>query len=380
MQMRANSTFTSFLNKRLVMNCCVSIVMTATLFIASSFRKDSNRDLRAKEVNLIIRQLGHRLLLQSGDSTSRVMPVTEITEGTFLLKFENELLFSHDSLLTLSRTLLPVTHFAAGYMVTVHDCEKGDIVYGFGLNKSSPDLLACSGRHQPAGCYTIQFAFKNFYNNVEEKKASAEKQAKQPKTGKVDQQTVSPKLAELNTESFNNNFDRATKEVTSVKVEALAAEPESEVLRNGSFTSILYSGIIVLLVIAFLIWRFGKVVKPVVLQKQNQAIIGESLPESAALGQFLFNGKKQCLLLGSEVISLTDKESKVLELLHQNFGELIPRDVLIQKIWIDEGVITGRSLDVFVSKLRKKLSRDPELRITNVHGKGYKLEVSKEII
>jgi DNA-binding response OmpR family regulator len=81
------------------------------------------------------------------------------------------------------------------------------------------------------------------------------------------------------------------------------------------------------------------------------------------------------LLLGSEVISLTDKECKVLELLHKNFGELIPRETLMQEIWINEGVITGRSLDMFVSKLRKKLSPDPELRITNVHGKGYKLEV-----
>jgi len=86
------------------------------------------------------------------------------------------------------------------------------------------------------------------------------------------------------------------------------------------------------------------------------------------------------LFLGSEVISLTDKEYKVLELLHKNFGELIPRETLMQEVWINEGVITGRSLDMFVSKLRKKLSRDPELRITNVHGKGYKLEIPERQI
>jgi DNA-binding response OmpR family regulator len=62
-------------------------------------------------------------------------------------------------------------------------------------------------------------------------------------------------------------------------------------------------------------------------------------------------------------------------LLNRNFGELTSRDDLIQQVWINEGVITGRSLDMFVSKLRKKLSADPALRITNVHGKGYKLEV-----
>jgi len=79
--------------------------------------------------------------------------------------------------------------------------------------------------------------------------------------------------------------------------------------------------------------------------------------------------------LESEVISLTDKECKVLKLLHKNFGELIPRETLMQEVWINEGVFTGRSLDMFISKLRKKLSHDPELRITNVHGKGYKLEI-----
>jgi DNA-binding response OmpR family regulator len=76
------------------------------------------------------------------------------------------------------------------------------------------------------------------------------------------------------------------------------------------------------------------------------------------------------LLRFSEVVSLTDKECKVLNLLHQNFGELIPRETLMQEVWINDGVIIGRSLDMFVAKLRKKLSRDPELRITNVHGKG----------
>jgi DNA-binding response OmpR family regulator len=59
----------------------------------------------------------------------------------------------------------------------------------------------------------------------------------------------------------------------------------------------------------------------------------------------------------------------------RNLGELIPRETLMQEVWINEGVITGRSLDMFISKLRKKLSVDPELRITNIHGKGYRLEI-----
>jgi hypothetical protein len=122
-------------------------------------------------VNLIIRQIGDRLLLEAGDSTSRVLPVIEIKEGTFLLKFENEFAFNHDSLMVMSQGLLPKTQFPAGYTVTVHDCVKGDIVYGFQLNNTSPDILACSGRSQPPGCYTIEFAFPDLYENGEQKKA-----------------------------------------------------------------------------------------------------------------------------------------------------------------------------------------------------------------
>jgi DNA-binding response OmpR family regulator len=128
--------------------------------------------------------------------------------------------------------------------------------------------------------------------------------------------------------------------------------------------------------ITLLIRHFGKFLTPFPGRSQSHAVINESAPELAALGKFLFNVKDQRLVLDSEVVSLTDKECKVLNVLHKNFGELIPRETLMQEVWISEGVITGRSLDVFVSKLRKKLSLDPELRITNVHGKGYKLEMA----
>src|SRR5689334_9458154 len=163
--MRVNSTFTGFFTNRLVVRSGIAIVILAIFFIASSFT-EHDRDLRAKQVNLIIRQIGHRLLLQAGDSTSRVLPVTEVKEGTFLLKFENEFIFNHDSLRVLSKGLLPKTQFPSGYTVTVHDCIKGDIVYGFQINNTSPDILACGGRHEPPGCYTIEFTFPDFYANI----------------------------------------------------------------------------------------------------------------------------------------------------------------------------------------------------------------------
>jgi DNA-binding winged helix-turn-helix (wHTH) protein len=132
----------------------------------------------------------------------------------------------------------------------------------------------------------------------------------------------------------------------------------------------------VLFSVALLIGRSEKRVGPIVNPAaEDSTIIKEPVAELPRLGKFVFDVKCQRLLSGSDMITLTDKECRILELLNENFGELISRDTLMQKVWINEGVITGRSLDMFVSKLRKKLSDDATLRITNVHGKGYKLEV-----
>src|SRR5215216_4312336 len=164
--MRLNSVFARFFNNQLV-GSGIAIVMLLIFFTASSFRKHDDGDLKVKQVNLIIRQIGHRLLLQAGDSTSRVLPVTD-TKGTFVLKFEKAFIFNHDSLMAMSKAFLPKEQFPSGYTVTVHDCMNGGIVYGFQLNNTSPDILACRGRSEPSGCYTIEFAFPDFYVNIEQ--------------------------------------------------------------------------------------------------------------------------------------------------------------------------------------------------------------------
>jgi DNA-binding winged helix-turn-helix (wHTH) protein len=313
--------------------------------------------------------------LQAGDSTSRVLPVTEIKEGTFVLKFEKELNFNHDSLMMLSQGLLPKTLFPSGYTVTVHDCRKGGIVYGFQLNNTAPDILACSGRSEPPGCYTIEFTFPDFYENVKQKKTDIGHL-----TGSVkDPQEFHPK-GELKTTSFDYNINQLTK----TKVEPREINPKHGGSKKKTseypLRNVVFGGVLVLLCVTLLVGHFGKIVKPASVQAQSNAVTKEMIAESASLGKFLFDVKTQRLLLGCAVIPLTDKESKVLELLHKNFGELITRETLMQEVWINEGVITGRSLDMFISKLRKKLSTDPDVRITNIHGKGYRLEIVQDFI
>jgi DNA-binding winged helix-turn-helix (wHTH) protein len=374
--MPVDSAFAGFFNNQFMKCSRIAIVMLAIFFTATSFKEETDRNLRAKQINLVIRQIGHRLLLQAADYTSRVLPVTEIKEGTFLLKFEKEFVFNHDSLLVLSQSLLPKTAFPSGYTVTVQDCMKGSIVYGFQVNNTSPDILACSGRSQPPGCYTIEFTFPDFYANEEQDKAAVDPLTK---SVKVDAQEANTKHEELKNTTFDYNFGQRTKELKSVKVGAQEANLKLEALTKTIFNrpliNELFIGMFLMLGVTLMIVRFGKTLNPVPVQNEKDAIIEESVPESVPLGKFLFSVKEQHLLLGSEMMSLTDKECKVLELLNKSFGELIPRETLMQKVWIDEGVITGRSLDMFVSKLRKKLSSDPDLRITNVHGKGYKLEI-----
>jgi DNA-binding response OmpR family regulator len=75
------------------------------------------------------------------------------------------------------------------------------------------------------------------------------------------------------------------------------------------------------------------------------------------------------------ITELTAKENKLLLIFARSPNAVIERTRLQKEIWEDEGVIVGRSLDMFISKLRKKLETDPSIQLINIHGKGYRLEV-----
>jgi two-component system, OmpR family, response regulator len=95
-----------------------------------------------------------------------------------------------------------------------------------------------------------------------------------------------------------------------------------------------------------------------------------------SIGKYSFDFYNQLLLIGDKKIKLTNKESRLLKMLAQHKNQVVERDVVIQSIWEDEGYFAVRSMDVFISKLRKYLSTDPHISIRNVHGIGYRLEVN----
>ncbi len=97
---------------------------------------------------------------------------------------------------------------------------------------------------------------------------------------------------------------------------------------------------------------------------------------TVTLGTVLFDVKNRKLILNGKTIDLTGTETRVLRIFALSPNETIERSRLQKEIWEDEGVIVGRSLDMFISKLRKKLELDPNINIVVIRSKGYKLEIS----
>ncbi len=93
------------------------------------------------------------------------------------------------------------------------------------------------------------------------------------------------------------------------------------------------------------------------------------------IGRFTFDSKKQLLMIDDKQEKLTTKESDLLKLLASKSNELLQRDYALRAIWVDNNYFNARSMDVYITKLRKLLKDDPNVELINVHGKGYKLVV-----
>jgi len=112
-----------------------------------------------------------------------------------------------------------------------------------------------------------------------------------------------------------------------------------------------------------------------VLKRTKPAADDRQSRQTYALGKFIFDYEQQNLQIGGRRQKLTSKESELLKLLCLHINDTLERETALKLVWGEDSYFNGRSMDVFISKLRKYLQEDKNVEIMNVHGKGFKLLV-----
>lgn len=110
-----------------------------------------------------------------------------------------------------------------------------------------------------------------------------------------------------------------------------------------------------------------------VLRRANGALPKELEPEEYSFGGSTFDPRKQILTTPVGTRRLTTKETDLLRLLCANRNDVLERSHALREVWGNDSYFNGRSMDVYIAKLRKYLQEDPEVEIINVHGKGFRL-------
>ncbi|MEC3906397.1 helix-turn-helix domain-containing protein [Tamlana sp. 2201CG12-4] len=110
-------------------------------------------------------------------------------------------------------------------------------------------------------------------------------------------------------------------------------------------------------------------------RKQKQKTLNQTGLPFSKIGSYRFYKDQNKLIKDSVEIKLSTKECELMAILSAHQNQVVKRDTLVKEIWEDHGVFVDRSLDTFISKLRKKFKDDTSINIINIHGVGYKLEV-----
>lgn len=253
-----------------------------------------------ERVKIALRQVGNELLLSNNDSTSLILPVKQIHEKSYQLRFERNVTFLPDSLVDIIDKNFAKANISKNYIVEVLRCEDLEVSYSYEMNMNwDKTIVPCIGRQVPDACHIIEINFIT---------------------------------------------QEATLSATKVSVAMIS-----------------------LGLLLFLGFRFRESVKKTSPLKDDIPYI--------SLGIFQFFPTQHNLTTDTETVALSKKECELLEIFAKRPNEVIKREELTKTVWEDNGVIVGRSLDTYISKLRNKLKADTSLTIKNVHGVGYQLEI-----
>ena len=283
----------------IIFGTLIGLIGLAMLFPLTEKAED-----KSEFVRLSLREVGNQLLLANQDSTSLVLPITEISPNKYQLSFQESLSINPDSLLKAVETSFDKTNLKSNYLVEVVKCEKKEVAYSYQImDLTNEDIIPCRGRELPKSCYDITVKFKL-------------------------------------------------------------------VKKSNNWIALLLIGLGIMVVL--LASRFKK---PIEIEEKRDLNYVDN-DDAERIGTFLFYPEQNKLVKEAEEISLSVKECELLRIFIERPNEIIKREELSKKVWEDKGVVVGRSLDTYISKLRKKLKADTNIRLTNIHGVGYKLEVN----
>lgn len=270
-----------------------------------------------QHLKVALRTIGHQVLLSAGDSISRIGAI------------EKELFRYKIPLVTVLEldpgTLAPAIHkvmldrqLADSYIVEIEPCDTAKVVYSYEVSERvQVEMIPCTGRILPKACYTLYITLL----------------------------TGTPDTASLSAGPL-------------VK----GQEPRNP---NSAYHAKIAGLVLAFLTIVGLVWHFRK--------KEDQPEADKNIIH---LGDYRFDPKTMALWYKEKKTGLTGKEVELLLLLYRSENKVLERDDILNKVWGDQGDYVGRTLDVFMSKLRKKLAADTRLKIVNIRGVGYKFIVT----
>src|SRR4051812_21978636 len=135
-----------------------SIMIIVILISAVAFINKKN-EIPAKHLEVVLRDLGHQLLLTAKDSSSRVLPVKKLNENRYQISFQNNFGFISDTLINLVQRTFQKNGLANDYIVNLRNCKQNETVFAFEINGHTGNLTPCRGRTLEIGCYVIEIEF-----------------------------------------------------------------------------------------------------------------------------------------------------------------------------------------------------------------------------
>jgi DNA-binding winged helix-turn-helix (wHTH) protein len=273
-----------------------TIAMVIVILVSAGAFISKKNEAPEKHVEVVLRDIGHQLLLSARDSSSRVLPVKKLNKNTYQVSFQNDVGFISDTLINIVQRTFQKNTLASSYIVNLRNCEQKKTVLAFEINGKTGDITPCRGRTLERGCYVI----------------------------------------------------------------------EIDLLKESALSFLWLLLIIPLGFAGYAITdRF---------QKKEAEQSNFETSDYIQVGNFKLYTTHNVLKTDLKTIPLSEKETKALEIFSRNINQVVEREKLMKELWEAEGtVVISRNVDVLVSKLRKKLSDDHDLKFVNVHGRGYKL-------